>query len=78
LYGNEIKKGFSIKEASIFDIVPTILNLMHLLVPPDLDGRVLTEVLQESNVTPEKPERFNETEYLRRKIKELKYSGKIK
>jgi predicted AlkP superfamily phosphohydrolase/phosphomutase len=34
-----------IKGARIIDLAPTILHLMHVPVPDDMDGRVLTEAL---------------------------------
>ncbi len=43
-YGPAIRKGFKVKKAHIFDITPTILALMGLPVPEDLDGRVLVEM----------------------------------
>jgi len=43
-WGRPIKKGFKIQNASVFDITPTILALMGLPVPEDMDGRVLTEI----------------------------------
>ena len=44
--GPEIERGRTINDASIFDIMPTILKLMNVDIPNDLDGRVLTEILR--------------------------------
>lgn len=44
-YGPPIKKGFSL-EAHVFDIAPTILALMGIPVPRDIDGRVLSEMFE--------------------------------
>ncbi|HUT24551.1 MAG TPA: alkaline phosphatase family protein [Sumerlaeia bacterium] len=46
-YGPPIKTGVAL-EAHIFDIAPTILALMGLPVPKDMEGRVLTEMLDPS------------------------------
>jgi predicted AlkP superfamily phosphohydrolase/phosphomutase len=42
--GPNIKMGETIDEASIMDLAPTILYLMGLKVPDDMDGKVLTEI----------------------------------
>ena len=44
--GPKIERGRTINDASIFDIMPTILKLMNVDIPNDLDGRVLTEILR--------------------------------
>ncbi len=43
--GPDIKRGGTINDASIFDIMPTLLKLMNVDIPKNLDGRVLTEIL---------------------------------
>ncbi|MFQ6102733.1 MAG: alkaline phosphatase family protein [Candidatus Glassbacteria bacterium] len=47
LAGENIKRGVSLSGASIFDITPTILTLFGLPVALDMDGRPLTEVIEE-------------------------------
>lgn len=44
LKGKRIREGMRI-EASIMDLAPTILHLMNLAVPGEMDGRILEEVL---------------------------------
>jgi len=44
-WGPEVKRGAQVKDAHIMDLTPTILHLMGLPVPDNLDGRVLTEAL---------------------------------
>ena len=44
-WGPEVRKGERIKDACIMDLAPTILHLMRLPVPDDMDGRALTEAL---------------------------------
>ncbi len=65
-YGKSITRKRS--DADIYDIMPTILYLMGLPIPEDVDGRVLTEIINHEFV--EKNEiRFEGAE-------ESMYSGK--
>jgi predicted AlkP superfamily phosphohydrolase/phosphomutase len=43
--GPEIRPGETVEGAHIMDLAPTILHLMKLPVPDDMDGRVLSEAL---------------------------------
>ncbi|NLE99843.1 MAG: sulfatase-like hydrolase/transferase [Anaerolineales bacterium] len=49
-WGPHIPSGGATRGARIHDVAPTILHLLGLPVPDDMDGRVLTEVL--SNTGP--------------------------
>ena len=44
-WGANVRAGMTLSDASIMDLAPTILHLMDLPVPEDMDGRVLTEAL---------------------------------
>ncbi len=44
-WGPEVRSGETVEGARILDLAPTILHLMGLPVPDDMDGRVLTEAL---------------------------------
>ena len=44
--GPDIERGHIVNDASIYDIMPTILKLMNVDTPKNLDGRVLTEILR--------------------------------
>ena len=46
--GPEVRPGDTVEGARILDLAPTILHLMGLPVPDDMDGRVLTEALSTS------------------------------
>lgn len=45
--GGPIRSGFEFTDAKIIDVAPTVLYLMGLPVPADMDGRVLTEAIDE-------------------------------
>ncbi|MBN2206883.1 MAG: alkaline phosphatase family protein [Candidatus Aminicenantes bacterium] len=47
LKGAPIKKGHEVRNARVYDILPTMLYLLGLPVAEDMDGRVLTEVIEE-------------------------------
>lgn len=47
MLGDEIKRGVKIENANIMDVAPTILYLMGLPIPSDLDGQVLTAPLSD-------------------------------
>jgi arylsulfatase A-like enzyme len=47
-WGPEVRSGETVEDARIVDLAPTILHLMGLPVPDDMDGRVLTDVLASS------------------------------
>jgi len=42
--GSKIKKGVKINHITPYDISPTLLKLLNIEIPPDIDGRVLQEV----------------------------------
>jgi len=46
-YGKDIREGFAFKGADIMDLAPTVLHLMGLPVPDDMDGKVLREILKD-------------------------------
>ena len=46
--GKNIKKGLKIRNAEIIDLAPTILYLMGMPVPEDMDGKILTDIFDES------------------------------
>jgi predicted AlkP superfamily phosphohydrolase/phosphomutase len=54
-WGPEVRPGEAVEGARILDLAPTILHLMGLPVPDDMDGRVLTEVLSTSHPVERRP-----------------------
>jgi predicted AlkP superfamily phosphohydrolase/phosphomutase len=45
--GDGVRPGARLRSASVLDIAPTVLHLMGLPVARDMEGRVLTEILDE-------------------------------
>lgn len=48
VWGKGILKDYSIRQASIYDIAPTILYLLGLPSGKDMDGGVLAEIMEPS------------------------------
>jgi len=86
-YGPDIKVGVNLdSHVMIWDICPTILHLLNMPIPKDMDGRVLTEIFKpESKLAKRKPKYVDEDFFERKKIKvktklrieKLKKIGKI-
>jgi len=55
--GGPARKGLVFDGAEIIDVAPTVLYLMGLPVPEDMDGRVLTECLDPNFVSQNAPRR---------------------
>jgi len=70
LKGPYLKKGYQIKNARIIDLAPTILHLMKMEIPQDMDGRVLKEIFQESFLK-ENPIRYQPTKSFQKKSASL-------
>lgn len=76
--GKGIKKGEKINEVQIYDITPTILHILGLPVPEDMDGRVLTELFVPESPAGKSRPRYVKPEYymkhvtLKNKIAKLK------
>jgi len=48
-YGPQIRSNNEIKDAEIIDIAPTLLHLLNLPIPIDMDGKVLTHKIFRSD-----------------------------
>ena len=49
--GPSIRRGAEINSANIVDVAPTILHLLDVPVPSDMDGRALVDALDDSKVS---------------------------
>lgn len=54
--GPDIKKGERIEGAHIMDIAPTVLRLMEIPVPYDMDGKVLNNIIENEFLTAHREE----------------------
>jgi hypothetical protein len=52
-HGGPIKAGLDAGVARIYDVAPTLLYLFGQRVPDDTDGRVLTEIISEQQLSAE-------------------------
>ena len=48
--GQEIKHGVTIPEVSILDPAPTILYLMGIPIPKDMDGKLITAAIEDEHL----------------------------
>jgi len=80
---NQIRKAANIGKASICDIAPTVLHLLGIAIPKDVDGKVLRDIFkEESEAYKRKPVYLSyslpkETEKIHMRINKLKKMGKI-
>jgi len=86
-HGKDIKKGKKIEGACIVDIAPTVLHLLGSPVPEDMDGKVLLNMIESSNLKKvlyqkvsseeetggENPYSESDEEKIRKRLEELGY-----
>jgi len=84
-YGKKIKPQ-KIQNATIYDLMPTILHIFGLPIPDDVDGRVLKEVFDPNSefakgevrvVNPSYYDDLDEKSKIKAKIRKLKIKDKI-
>lgn len=79
--GKGIKKGVEIEGANIIDVAPTVLHIMGVAVPKNMDGKVLEEIFEEDSDSARREIKYQRKDYEREsakeKIKQLKKFGKI-
>ena len=79
-YGKGIKKGKEVKNITMYDIAPTMLHILNLSIPDDMDGRVLKEIFEEKSGLAKRPIKYQKVDEERRissRISELKRLRKI-
>ena len=79
--GPNIKKeGLRLANLRIYDIAPTILHMLGVPVPEDMDGQVLMEIFRPESEPATRPvayEEVNERQRIKEKITDLKASRRI-
>jgi predicted AlkP superfamily phosphohydrolase/phosphomutase len=79
-YGNDIKRGLKLNNVKIVDLAPTILHLMNIPVPDDMDGKVLKEIFKENSEPAKRKITYqvgDEKDNIEERIKKLKKLRKI-
>jgi arylsulfatase A-like enzyme len=74
--GPQIKKNNTLQDASIYDIVPTLLYLFDMPVGEDMDGKVLTEAL-DKRLLKKRPVRTIPSYEDEMRVKQLKRDRKL-
>jgi predicted AlkP superfamily phosphohydrolase/phosphomutase len=80
ILGPDVMKGTNIEGAKIFDLAPTILHILGIPVPQDIDGRVLKETFKKDSILGQREVIYQgsgEKAKVRSKLKGLKASAKI-
>jgi len=72
-YGTNIRKGVQLDPVQIYDVIPTVLYLLGLPIPVDMDGQVLTEAITTDLLNRQPIERSGPTSALN----EALTSGKV-
>jgi predicted AlkP superfamily phosphohydrolase/phosphomutase len=49
--GNDVKRTMQINGAELIDLAPTILYLLNIPIPADMDGKVLTQIFEEGHIS---------------------------
>ena len=79
-YGPDIKNGARIQSATIYDLAPTILHIFNHPILKDMDGKVLMEIFKDSSDLRMRYVKYRETAEemrMKRRLKELKFTGRI-
>ena len=50
-YGSNFQKGLWVEDARLLDLAPTLMHLVGLPIPTDMDGRVLEEMFTDDSWT---------------------------
>lgn len=69
-YGRDIRQGATIEGAKIYDIAPTILHMLSLPVPADMDGKALTEIFREGSEPAQREVRYQEVDVEQERVKD--------
>lgn len=78
-YGQEIK-CIKIQDIKIYDVAPTILHMIGVPIPNDMDGRILKEIFKEDSEIAKRPIKYQKLDgkrSIKGKIRNLKALGKL-
>lgn len=79
--GPDIKEGKHVEGPELIDIAPTILHMLGVPIPRDMDGRVLKDIFRKGSEPAQRAVKYQrvnvEQERIKNKIAGLKRSGKI-
>lgn len=85
MYGKGVKKGFQ-KDCSIYDVAPTLLHMLGLPIPEEMDGNVIFEIFEKESKIRRRALKYVDSTYysvsdekkkLKQSINELGKTGKI-
>ena len=48
-YGTDIDEGRSIGDVSIYDVMPTVMHILGIPIPRDVDGRIIFEIFDKNS-----------------------------
>jgi predicted AlkP superfamily phosphohydrolase/phosphomutase len=68
--GPDVRKGLEVTDSRLIDIAPTVLHIMGVPVPRDMDGVVLKEILDQDSQAATREIAYDEADTGRQKIKE--------
>ena len=78
--GPDIKEGKKIEGVELVDLAPTILHMMNVPVPKDMDGKVLKEIFKEDSELAKRPiiyKEIDEKKKIKERVEKLKNVGKL-
>jgi arylsulfatase A-like enzyme len=58
LKGPHIKRGYWLGRADIIDVAPTLLHILEIPIPQDMDGKVLKDVFESSSLIAQRKIQF--------------------
>jgi predicted AlkP superfamily phosphohydrolase/phosphomutase len=61
-YGAQVQAGQRLEQAQLIDIAPTVLHIMDVPIPEDMDGRSLGDLLYQSTIAPARHQAGQERE----------------
>ena len=60
IHGRTIRKGWRVEKAAITDLAPTILHILGIAIPLNMDGRVISEAFEEAYMKENPPKYVDE------------------